>query len=101
MSSDESDFTKLNFRSPEAPECQWLEWFREEYGRQLYKLDIEPDSDAPFKLEATTRILPDLAIAHSLRSPMRTTHRGGASDDISMQVLLAGRLSVQVEGRGL
>ncbi|MDQ2079936.1 helix-turn-helix transcriptional regulator [Xanthobacteraceae bacterium Astr-EGSB] len=60
---------------------------------------MEPAPDAPFRLEVTTRLLPDLAIAQSVRSPMRTLHRGGASDDISMQVLLAGRSSIQVDGR--
>jgi AraC-like DNA-binding protein len=98
MPSDEPDFKKLSFKSPDAPDRRWLEWFREEYSRQFYKLDIEPRLDAPFRLDAITRMLPDLAIAHSVRSSMRTTHRGGASDDISMQVLLAGASSVQVEG---
>ncbi len=50
-------------------------------------------------MEASTRMLPDLAISHSIRSPMRTFHRGDVNDDVSMQVLLAGELALQVGGK--
>ena len=75
MASDELDFKTLQFKSPESPDRKWLEWFRDEYSRRLYKIDIDPDPDAPFRLDVATRLLPDLAISQSVRSPMRTSHR--------------------------
>jgi len=99
MPSDESDFRKFSFKSPDIVDRKWLEWFREEYSRRFYKLDIDPSPDAPFRMEAAMRVLPDLAISHSVRSPMRTSHRGGDSDDFGMQVLLSGRASFTVGGK--
>lgn len=99
MSLEQKNFRKLHFKSPDTFDPKWIEWFREEYGRQLYKLDIEPNPEAPFKFEATTQILPDLAIAQSVRSPMRTLHRGGADDDVSFQIVLSGQLSVEAAGK--
>ncbi len=98
MASDELDFRTLQFKSPESPDRKWLEWFRDEYGRRLYKIDIDPNPDAPFRLEVATRLLPDVAISQSVRSPMRTSHRGDDNDDVSMQLLLSGHVSVQVGG---
>lgn len=98
MAADEPDFKKLLFKSPETTDRNWLDWFREEYSQRLYRLDVELKPDTPFKIDATTRMLPDLAISQSVRSPMRTLHRGDVNDDISMQFLLEGNLSVQVEG---
>lgn len=98
MTSAEQDFRRVRFKSPETVDKPWLEWFREQYGRQFYKLDVEPCSDSAFKLEVTTRLLPDLAIARSVRSCMRASSRGDAADDISIFVPLAGRALVRCVG---
>lgn len=98
MSADEADFSRREFQSPDNPDREWLDWFREGYGRKLYHLEIEPNPDVPFRLEATTRLLPDLAIAISKRSPMRTAHRGDQNDDMSMVVMLDGQSAVKVRG---
>ena len=53
MASDELDFRPFQFRSPESSDRKWLEWFREEYGRRLYNIDVDPKPDAPFRLDVT------------------------------------------------
>jgi AraC-like DNA-binding protein len=90
MASDPQNFKKRHFKSPDAVDRNWLEWFREEFGRQLYNIEFEPNPDAPFKMEATSRTLPDLALSQSSRSPMRTAHRGNLDDNLSMLVIQAG-----------
>jgi AraC-like DNA-binding protein len=98
MTADELDFRPLQFKSPESPDRKWLEWFRDEYGRRLYNIDIDPNPDAPFRLDVTTRLLPDVAISQSVGSPRRTSHRGDDSDDLIFQFVLSGHLSIQVGG---
>lgn len=98
MAPDELDFRPLQFRSPESPDRKWLEWFRDEYGRRLYNIDIDPNPDAPFRLDVTTRLLPDVAISKSIGSPRRTSHRGDDSNDFIFQFVLSGHLSIQVGG---
>lgn len=98
MASDELDFRPIQFKSPESPDRNWLEWFREEYGRRLYSIDIDPHPDAPFRLNVATRLLPDVAVSQSVGSPRRTSHRGDGSDDFIIQFLLSGHLSIQVGG---
>jgi AraC-like DNA-binding protein len=97
MSADGDDFRKIHFKSPDAVDRRWLEWFREEFSRQLYRIDIEPSADAPFELEATSRLLPDLGISVSTRSPMRASHRGDVNDEINVVVLLDGQINAQYE----
>jgi AraC-like DNA-binding protein len=99
MSTDRADFSRREFRSPDNPDRNWLDWFREEYSRQLFRLDIEPNPGAPFKLETAIRMLPDLAVARSVRSSMHMTHRGDTNDDVSLMVLLSGRLTVEADGK--
>lgn len=96
MASDELDFRPLRFKSPESPDRQWLEWFRDEYGRQLYNIDIDPNPDSPFRLDVATRLLPDVAISQSVGSARRTSHRGDDSDDFIFQFPLSGHFSIQV-----
>jgi len=92
------DFRKQHFKSPDAPDRRWLEWFSDEFSRKLYKLEIEPSRDTPLHLEATTRQLPDLAIAHSRRSPMRSIHRGVSDEEFGLIVIEEGRARVTIRG---
>jgi AraC-like DNA-binding protein len=98
MTSSHDDFKKRHLKSPEVFDRAWLEWFREEFGRQLYRIELEPSPDAPFKIDATSRVLPNLAISASSRSPMRTSHRGHLDDDLSMLVVQAGDIALQFGG---
>jgi AraC-like DNA-binding protein len=100
MSSDEPDFKKLYYKSPETYDRSWLEWFREEFGRQVYRVDMQPNPDVPFKMTATTRVLPELAISASACSPMRSAHPQYliADDDLVLVVVQAGDMSFQCDG---
>ncbi|HYD15368.1 MAG TPA: helix-turn-helix transcriptional regulator [Hyphomicrobium sp.] len=98
MATEERIIRKFHFKSPEACDRRWIEWFREEFNRQLYNIEIEPSPDAPFRLEATTRILPDLAIARTIRSPMRTSHHGNTNDDVCIVAPFDGRLGIHFDG---
>lgn len=86
------DFSKRQFKSPKNPDRDWMEWFREEWGQHLYKLDVEPNPDHAFHFEATTRVMSGLTIAQSMRSPMRSTHQGSSAHHISLVVPLRGRV---------
>lgn len=99
MSPDQDNFKKRRFKSPEVVDRKWLEWFREEFGRQLYNIEVEPNPDAPFRMEATSRILPDLAISSSSRSPMRTAHRGNLDDNLSMLVIQTGDIMLRFDDK--
>jgi AraC-like DNA-binding protein len=99
MTSDSHEFRKRRFKSPELVDRKWLEWFREEFGRQLYNIDFEPSPDAPFRMEATSRLLPDLAISTSSRSPMRTMHRGNLDDNLNMLVIQAGDIRLHLDDK--
>ena len=98
MTNVAQDFGRKDFRSPDLPDRRWMDWFREEYGRHFYRIEIEPYADTPFKLESSVRNLPDLAIAHGTRSPMRSMNRHSFDDSISMIVPLAGRAFVSRDG---
>ena len=91
------DFRKTRFVSPNEPDQQWIAWYCEEHTRRLYNLRIEPKADVPFRFESTIRALPDVAIAQTLRSPMRTFHSGGG-DEMSLLVPMTGPVSVRTEG---
>lgn len=79
MPSDDSDFKKFHFKSPDRVDRKWLEWFREEYGRRVYGVDMEPDPDVPLSLEGTSRLLPGLsayeAVAHPCAAGSRRMSR--------------------------
>lgn len=97
MIAEGYNFRKIHFVSPDEPDRQWIEWYCEEYSRQLYNLDIERNSDAQFRLQTTIRTLPDVAIGHSVRLPMRT-HHAAKDGDICLVVPLVGAISLQVDG---
>jgi len=92
------DFRKQRFESPAEPTQEWLGWFREEFSLRLYNLEIEPDPGEPFRLVATTRTLPDLAVSRTLRSRMKALHRGDANEDLSLVIPLTGLVGGHVAG---
>jgi len=101
MSSDELDFRKLSFKSPEAVDRRWLEWFREEFGRRMFRVDIEPAADVPFWLDNTIRVLPDLAVYSGSGSPTRSAHPKEliADDDVLLLAVQEGAVFAQWDGK--
>ena len=96
MTAEGYDFRRIHFASPDQPDRQWIEWYCDEYRRPLYNLDIEPNSDVHFRLQSTIRTLPDVAIGHSICSPIRT-HHAAKDGDICLVVPLVGAISLHVE----
>ena len=60
MPAGEAGFTQLQFSTRGLPRRDRLPMWREEFGRSMLRLDIEPLSDLPFHAEATLRALPEL-----------------------------------------
>src|SRR5438552_18920106 len=64
MAADEVDLKPKRFTTDELPERERLSRWREEFGRTIVKVDIEPlSSDAPFRAEATLQNLPGVGMA--------------------------------------
>jgi AraC-like DNA-binding protein len=100
MDSDDRDFRKFQFKSPAVVDRKWLEWFREQYGRQFVKLDIELAPDVPPQFDLTTRALPGLAVATILVSSMRVRNMPelATDDDLLIGLPLEGDITVQSDG---
>jgi AraC-like DNA-binding protein len=97
MTSAEHDFRKIHFKSPETVDRRWLDWFRDEFSQRMFQSDVETDPDAPFWLDATTRLLPDLALYIGGASPMRTLARPEAieGETVGLTIVLAGEVLLQ------
>ncbi|CAN1724209.1 AraC family transcriptional regulator, positive regulator of tynA and feaB [Hyphomicrobium sp. 1Nfss2.1] len=91
MTARELDFSRLNFRSPETPDRKWLEWFREEFSRRVFQADVETNADAPFWLDASIRLLPDLAVYVGGTSPMHW-EGDGVEESFGLAISLGGQL---------
>jgi hypothetical protein len=53
MQAAASDFSPLRFSTHELPERERVPMWREEFGRSMVHVEMEPLSDAPFHAEAT------------------------------------------------
>ncbi|MBZ9603091.1 helix-turn-helix transcriptional regulator [Phyllobacterium chamaecytisi] len=96
MTAEKFDFRRVHFFSPAQSDRPWIDRYCEEHRRQLYDLDIVPHADAPFRFESIIRALPNVAIAHSTCSPMRTAH-AAKDGDLCMLIPLEGILSLQAD----
>lgn len=103
MTSAEQDFRRVRFKSPETVDKPWLEWFRDEFSLRMFQSDVDVDVNTPFWLDATTRLLPDLALYVGGASPMRTLARQEAieGETIGLMVVLAGEAILQSRGKDL
>jgi AraC-like DNA-binding protein len=60
MQAGAAKFAPLRFSTRKIPERERIASWREEFGRRLLRVDIEPASDLPFHAEAALRALPGL-----------------------------------------
>src|SRR4029077_6773655 len=58
MPADAADFRSLRFSTRGLPERMRVPMWREEFGRRIVHVDIEPLSNVPFQAEATLQALP-------------------------------------------
>jgi AraC-like DNA-binding protein len=73
------DFAPFRFSTRALPERDRLPTWREEFGRQIVRVDIAPLHDSPFHADATLRALPGL----------RTVIRSGSAMRIERSAALA------------
>ena len=57
MPQDAADLRSLRFSTRGLPERMRIPMWREEFGRRIVHVDIEPSSDLPFQAEATLQVL--------------------------------------------
>ena len=103
MTSAEEDFRKVRFKAPETVDRPWLEWFRDEFSLRMFQSDVDVDVSAPFWLDATTRLLPELALYVGGASPMRTLARREAieGETIGLMIVLTGEAVLRSRGTEL
>lgn len=73
--------TSFRFSTDELPERDRLPIWREAYGRNIVKLDLEPFGDGPLRIEGLIHTLPNLAIASLSSSPARVTRTKAQASD--------------------
>jgi AraC-like DNA-binding protein len=61
----------LRFSTGRLPEAERIAAWRELYGREVLRLEIEPLRDHPFKGDLTVRMLPGLDVVSGVNSPFR------------------------------
>lgn len=81
---DVAEFAIRRFNTDALPEAQRLPIWREEFGRTLVHVEIEPIPDEAFRVEATMRMLPglrSLSFRGSAMTLARTRAMAAAGDD--------------------
>lgn len=71
MAGSEADFAPVQYSTQDLPARDRIPMFREVFGRQIVRLDIEPQGDRPFRAEATLRRLPGVRLAFWNTSGLR------------------------------
>ena len=71
MPAGAADFMSLRFSTRELAERMRAPMWREEFGRRIVHVDIEPSSDVPFLAEATLQSLQGLRVLAWQGSAMR------------------------------
>jgi AraC-like DNA-binding protein len=75
------DFAPLRFSTCGLPERERLARWREEFGRSLLRVDIEPLSGRPFRPQATLRLLPELRTIEATGSAAHFRRAGALAVD--------------------
>ena len=98
-----ADFAPLQFSTRDLPERERLTMWREEFGRRMVRVEIEPLSDSQFHAKATLRALPGLRTVACTGSGVCFQHpRAMATDgddSITVFVNLGRRATASQRGR--
>ena len=102
MPAGAADFTSLRFSTRELPERMRIPMWREEFGRRIVHVDIEPSSNVPFQAEATLQSLDGLRTLAWQGSPMRFKRsRANIVDgDDSVGIIVCSPSRSQLSQRG-
>jgi AraC-like DNA-binding protein len=93
----------IRFSADDLPACDRIAYWREVFGRQVFRADIEPLPDAQFIADITLHSLPGLKIWNGISSGARTWRTGelisDGNDDFVLIVNLKGRLFLSQRGK--
>ena len=81
MTSAAPDFGTFHISTTDLPERDRLAAWREDFGRNVLRLDFEPLPDVPFHVEITLHALPALKMASTRCSPARVMRTKQLVDD--------------------
>ncbi|WP_158818518.1 AraC family transcriptional regulator [Methylocapsa sp. S129] len=91
----------LRLASADLPSAQRLEVFRELFGRDILKIQLDPEPDAPFEADMTLQSLPGLGIGAVSFTPLRASLTGELidNDDFVFVIMRAGTGTARQYGR--
>ena len=96
------DFEPLRFSTRGLSERERLPMWREEFGRSMLRVEIEPLSDGPFRPEATLRSLPGLRTITATNSAARFDRTGvlaAADGDDFISMIISECCTASQRGR--
>ena len=102
MPADAADFRSLRFSTRGLAERMRVPMWREEFGRRIVRVDIEPLSDVPFQAEATLQALQGLRTLAWQGSAMRfkRSQTNIIDGDDSIGVIICSPSGSKVSQRG-
>jgi AraC-like DNA-binding protein len=90
----QSNMEPIRFSTADLPDHERVPVWREVFGRQVVKVEMEPLGDGPFRSEADIRVLPDLTIS-AIKISANKVHRtpqlvADGSDDFIFALMTEG-----------
>lgn len=101
MASDDGEIGVLRLSTGDSSDRDSTEWFRENFGRAVLRIDMEPILGERLEADLTLRALPDLGMASGHLSPMRNRHGPDLidNDDIVLVMIEQGFATLDQRGR--
>ena len=103
MTSPPPTFAPVQTSTDALPAHRRLAMWREIYGRNITKVDIEAIGDTPFHASVTFQGLPGVGLVTGLRSPahyhVTRQHLADARDGFGLSVLMSGAATTRQLGR--
>jgi AraC-like DNA-binding protein len=103
MTPDPIDNAPVRFSTDDVPERERVAMLRERFGRTLFRLDIEPLPDVPFRCALTMHALPGVGISSAFGGGMRAGRTRelmtDARDDLLLAINLKGPTVITQRGR--
>ncbi len=102
MPAGAADFTSLRFSTRGLPERMRIPMWREEFGRRIVRVDIEPSSSGPFQAEATLQAVQGLRTLAWQGSGMRfkRSQANIVDGDDSIGIVVCSPYRSQLSQRG-
>lgn len=103
MTSDNLDFRKLHFKSPDTFDRNWLEWFLDEFARHQANVETDFSPDNPIALEGISRTLPDLSVYLGSCSPSqsRSVISRSKNNDPALVIALSDGMTMEMKGEDI